>query len=162
VANNDMRSFSGLVGDLWRGTSQAVFWCTLIGMLFGAVATIGLLVFYIVMATPPPPTGPVGSTYRHPPTNYGFARLFIIFFLPAVVGGGVIGCFVGVLLDFIVGLLRGPQKKKPRGKKWVPERDGKPRPESPSPLDAGGDIRSPRQTGEHNIRRPDDHGYVQE
>ena len=167
MPQKNMSHLGGLIGDLYRETSFSVFLGTIVGMIVGFIGTLGVILFWLVamgsmVARPTQPAQPYGANTRTPglvvpvgsPGTGRAAPVLFLLVVPGMIGGGMIGCLFGVILDFGVKLVRGPQvQEKRRGKKWVPERDAKPRPEPP-PEVFRGTLRSHAQDDTNDHLRP--------
>jgi hypothetical protein len=81
------------LGDLWRETSWPVRLGIFTGIGLGFIAGFVIDVNLVM--------GP------------GFSiGLLILVMVGCLVGGGFVGLFLGVIADFIVGAIRGPQAKQ--------------------------------------------------
>ncbi len=163
MPQKDLSNVGGLVADLWRETSFAVFFCTLGGMLLGVIGSIAALLFWFVaMASMIPAQGQVqGAPTGQPtpvvvPVGRGPGVVAFLIVVPGAVVGGVLGCLFGVLIDFLVNLVRGPKKKRV-GKKWDPEREAarRERRRRPPPEDKG-DVGEHWNPSTNYQQRPED------
>lgn len=99
------RGLHGLFGDLYRELSPPVRICLFAGL------GLGFMLGVYFVASVPPDQAAGRPVYRTDP------RLFALFILGLTVGGAVLGCVAGVLLDFALRRDGGMHDKKRRGKK---------------------------------------------
>jgi hypothetical protein len=121
MPKKDLGSFWELIDDLYRETSRIVFWCIIAGGLTGAFAAGYWLVHFYAMA-PQEAANPRGWQY-------------VLIVVPAAIVGGIVGCFFGVAIEWLIGLIRGPQaaEKKGKRKQWKAHRVPTPKPDEPHP-----------------------------
>src|SRR5258708_3612488 len=119
MPQKDLGSFWELIGDLHRECSRIVFWCIIGGGLTGAFAAGYWLVQFYSMAP------------RLPVDGRGWEYVLIV--IPAAIVGGIVGCFFGVAIEWLIGLIRGPQAtdKKGKRKQWKAHRVATPKDEEP-------------------------------
>ena len=105
---DDRGTFWDLIADLYRETSQAVFWGFVLGIVVGVAAAL---------------CGAVAFVAEWPTVSVRLAVCVLAFAgFGGLMVGAVVGCLIGSLLDFVLAALfgRSGSETKRRRKRWRP------------------------------------------